>query len=130
MSVLFLILCTENAISTFEQVNLIKKNKNTKTMKLKRLFTSTLLLSLTACTIVCLNGCQKGDLYDPEKNKTTLPSEDGYFDFNLTEQLTLDLQYNIPGYKVSFAVFTEDPVEYADGKQTSRWPELQTMRTM
>lgn len=86
-------------------------------MKLKRLFTSTLLLSLTACTMVCLNGCQKGDLYDPEKNKTTLPSENEYFDFNLTEQLTLDLQYNIPGYKVSFAVFTEDPVEYTDGNR-------------
>lgn len=74
-------------------------------------------MTVALCTLMGLNSCQREGLFDPEKDPEKLPSMDGYFDFNTVESQTLKVNYNIPGYKASFAVYTENPVVYSEGER-------------
>lgn len=64
---------------------------------------------------VSFYGCQNHNVYDPNNNQ--LPPAENYFDFDTETKVTLDIRYDIPGYRALFAVYTENPIEYIDGNR-------------
>lgn len=67
-------------------------------------------ISLGVCLIVLLwgvTGCQR-DIYDPNASK--LPPKEDYFDFSLTGNAQLSVDYNVPGLTVIIEVYDQNPM--------------------
>lgn len=75
---------------------------------------------LTACSLSFV-GCTT-DVYNPEPTPTPEPKPDGaVFDFATEKSFTLNVKYDVPeGYKVSFEVYTENPLEVSQYGQVSK----------
>lgn len=67
-------------------------------------------ISLGVYLIVLLCGvtaCHK-DIYDPNASK--LPPKEDYFDFSLTRNVQLSVDYNVPGLTAIIEVYDQDPM--------------------
>lgn len=76
-------------------------------------------LSLTVLVFAALLfGCQKDGVYDPSGDP--LPPSGDFFDFTTAGKVSVNLNYHIPGYKVLFEIYSDNPLVYADGQRTKK----------
>lgn len=54
--------------------------------------------------------CGEKDLYDPTYGKNELPPVEDYFGFETRTDMSLNVNYNAPGFKSLIEVYAEDPI--------------------
>ena len=69
---------------------------------------------VTAALIALLTGCMEKDLYDPDHGKESLPDPGEYFGFETRGDVTLSVNYDLPGLVALLEVYDEDPMEVVD----------------
>lgn len=85
-------------------------------MKLTNFFALVIGLC-TALLTVIMTGCGEKDLYDSAYGKNELPPLDDYFGFETRTDMSLNVNYNAPGFKCLIEVYAENPIVEGTNKK-------------
>lgn len=86
----------------------------------KSIFISRIAFFLAIASVLC--GCMDKDVYQGNKNKPLLPDE--VFDFDLTKQVDLDIDYGFTNdYYVFFEIYGENPMK----EEQDAWAKDETL---
>lgn len=72
------------------------------------------LMVMTVMLLGVMAGCTEKDLYDPNYGKEPLPDPSTYFGFEMRGDVTLSVNYGLPGFTTLLEVYDENPMETID----------------
>lgn len=62
-----------------------------------------------------ITGCMEKDVYDPNYGKEPLPDPNEYFGFEMRNNVTLSVNYDLPGLVALLEVYDKNPMETVNG---------------
>ena len=80
----------------------------------KRLFNISSVIATAAFISGLLAGCMEKDLYDPNYGKEPVKGPEEYFGFETRGDVSLDVNYALPGFAALIEVYDIDPMEIVD----------------